>query len=118
MLFVTVRKCDVVRDGEDPNFAIVNGSDDNADGIIDPNEAAYFMFGFGRGGRGYYRIPVSRFSGTLDATINPIQPLLYEAGTTTEGLQETWAAPSVGKIASGRSFSMILATTSGVIGST
>ena len=69
----------------------------DGDGNIDPQEPAYLIFGLGRGGRAYYRLPVSRLDGgLLSTTHNPITPLRATAESSFEDLQETWAAPWLG----------------------
>ncbi|MCA9551051.1 MAG: hypothetical protein KC933_13540 [Myxococcales bacterium] len=76
--------------------------DVDGDGHIDAGEKADLVFGLGRGGRAYYRIPVSRLvNGALNATDNPILPLLPEAGTSLAELKDTWAAPWLGKLRKG-----------------
>lgn len=72
--------------------------DSNGDGIIQRDEAAYLIFGLGRGGAGYYAIPMSRFNGTLGASRNPVRPLVHTPGTGFEELQDTWAAPWAGQM--------------------
>jgi hypothetical protein len=73
--------------------------DSDGDGVIDAAERAELVFGLGRGGRAYYRIPVSRLvSGRLTATDNPVLPLFPQAGTSLAELQDTWAAPWLGKL--------------------
>lgn len=71
--------------------------DDNADGFIQSSEAAYLVFGLGRGGRAYYSIPINRLEGgQLDARYNPVFPLVAGEGTPFAELQDTWAAPWLG----------------------
>jgi hypothetical protein len=65
--------------------------------VIDPDETAYLIVALGRGGHGYYKIPVTKFRGTLDSTM-PISPLLQSASNRPYSqLRETWSAPWLGR---------------------
>lgn len=72
---------------------------DDLDGdlTIDSNETAYLIFSLGRGGRAYYSLPVTRFSGVVNASDNPILPLPFSPGNGLKELQQTWKAPWMGK---------------------
>ena len=72
--------------------------DNNGDGIIQRTETAYLIFGLGRGGAGYYQIPINEFNGELSNGTNAIRPLLHTHGTAFEELQDTWAAPWAGEM--------------------
>ncbi|MBK8014477.1 MAG: hypothetical protein IPK13_24395 [Deltaproteobacteria bacterium] len=71
--------------------------DDDADAIIDSNEVAYVIFGLGRGGRSYYRMSVSSFSGTPTLGVNDVYTLGSDDSNAFLELQETWAAPWLGR---------------------
>ena len=75
--------------------------DTNGDGRIHRTETAYLIFGLGRGGAGYYLMPISRFAGTLGNSRNPIRPLVHTPGTAFEELQDTWNSPWAGQMMSG-----------------
>ena len=71
--------------------------DANADGIIQKTEAAYLHFSLGRGGRAAYMIPINEMpDGELTASKNPVYPLLPQAGTALEDMQDMWAPPWLG----------------------
>ncbi|MCK6544673.1 hypothetical protein L6R52_02305 [Myxococcota bacterium] len=70
--------------------------DTDGDGVIDPSETAFMIFGLGRAGRAYYLVPINTFDGRLSAERNPIRPLFYRPGTPFEELRYTWAAPWLG----------------------
>lgn len=78
--------------------AVLFHVDDDGDGRIQPTERAELIVGLGRGGAGYYKIPVSQFNGRLEATHNPIQPLVHTPGTQLEELHDAWAAPWAGQV--------------------
>lgn len=70
--------------------------DEDGDGTIDAREVAYLIVGLGRGGNGYYKIPITGFRGVLDDTM-PISPLFQDSANAFRELQETWAAPWLGR---------------------
>ena len=73
--------------------------DSDGDGHIDAAERADLVFGLGRGGRAYYRIPVNVLAqGRLSSTDNPVLPLFPQAGTSLAQLHDTWAPPWLGKL--------------------
>lgn len=72
--------------------------DANRNGYIDNSETAYLVAGFGRGGAGYIRFPVSNLSGSgaFDGTNNPPQALMMDHDSGFRNLRDTWAAPWLG----------------------
>lgn len=73
--------------------------DADADGVIDASETAQLVFGLGRGGRAYYKMDVSKLaSGALSSQDNAVYPLTFQPGTALQELQDTWAAPWMGRL--------------------
>lgn len=73
--------------------------DTDGDGFIDRDEDAMLLFGLGRGGRAYYALSLNEMqSGQLTASKTPIYPITRAAGTAFAELEETWSAPTVGKL--------------------
>lgn len=70
--------------------------DKDGDGMIDTGEVAYLIVALGRGGNGYYKIPITSFRGELDDTM-PVTPLFQDSWNAFEDLQETWASPWLGR---------------------
>jgi hypothetical protein len=66
-------------------------------GIIDANEPAHLIAPLGRGGAAYISFPVTTFNGIPDPTRNPPRPLYPDEATGFEHLQDTWAAPYIGR---------------------
>lgn len=92
--------------------------DANGDGIIQPTETAYLLFGLGRGGSAYYQIPVNRLAatGVLDPVNNAVRPLAYTPNTAFSELRDTWATPTVGLIDLGGTTRKVAVFPSGHIG--
>jgi hypothetical protein len=68
--------------------------DSNGNGFIDGTERATLFAGLGRGGRAYYEIPVSTFSGGVFTTANnPVYPLVLDSQSYFSNMRETWSAP-------------------------
>ncbi|MGF1511890.1 MAG: hypothetical protein ACFB9M_20540 [Myxococcota bacterium] len=74
--------------------------DDDGDFEIDKDESAFLLFALGRGGRAYYLLDVADLGaeGTLEATRNPIYPLVAKTGTVFEELQDSVSHPWVGRL--------------------
>ena len=70
--------------------------DADADGTINGDEEAYLIAGLGRGGRAYYLMDVTNFTGIPTDTDNPIRPIMADEASSLKHLRDTWAKPWTG----------------------
>ncbi|MBX2810916.1 MAG: hypothetical protein KTR25_03875 [Myxococcales bacterium] len=83
--------------------------DTNTDGTISSGENAYLIVGLGRGGRAYYLMDVSAFSGVPSTRYNPIRPLIADEASGLQDLRDTWATPWTGYLQASSSKQQLIA---------
>ena len=95
-------------------------ADYEGDGVINPTDEAFLVFGLGRGGRAYYSMNLIGLDAALTASNlngHALRPITYNSANAWKELREAWANPWLGqaKLGAGGSVINVAVLTSGHI---